>query len=385
MYGMDAFDLILVGGGLQNGLIALAVRSRWPHARIAMVERAASVGGNHTWCFHAGDVSSDAAGWIAPLVSHRWNGYDVCFEKFERRLEEDYAAVTSDRFAGVVSAAVLSDVGSRLLLETNATRVGRSGVTLGDSREISGTLVIDARGPERLTTSATGYQKFVGLETQLKAPHGLERPVLMDARVDQSEGYRFLYVLPLSDHRLLIEDTYFNESPSLDAEVLRARVLEYADGRGFEVNTVLREETGVLPMPWAAGTEAKAGGFRAGYAGGWFHPGTGYSFPVAARLADFISRIPLRDLAELPERVAPLARAHGRQSAYCHLLNRLLFQYYPPQERRHVFERFYRLPQDTIRRFYALNLSVGDRVRLLAGSPPRGFSLRHAMARGGAA
>ena len=45
MGGMDGFDLILVGGGLQNGLIALAVRSRWPHARIALVERGDHVGG----------------------------------------------------------------------------------------------------------------------------------------------------------------------------------------------------------------------------------------------------------------------------------------------------------------------------------------------------
>ena len=46
-----------------------------------------------------------------------------------------------------------------------------------------------------------------------------------------------------------------------------------------------------------------------------------------------------------------------------------------------MLERFYReMPEDTIRRFYALDMTVGDRARLLLGRPPRGFSLRLAWA-----
>ncbi len=49
-------DYALVGGGLQNGLLALALRAARPAARLALVERGATLGGNHTWCFHAGDL-----------------------------------------------------------------------------------------------------------------------------------------------------------------------------------------------------------------------------------------------------------------------------------------------------------------------------------------
>ena len=235
-------------------------------------------------------MSEDAAGWVAPLVCHRWPGYEVRFEGYTRGLDEAYAAVTSERFGGVVSAAVLSDVGSALLLGAEATRVGRTRVTLSDGRELSGRMVVDARGPERMTPGGTGYQKFVGMEVRLENAHGLDRPVVMDATVDQSEGFHFFYLLPFSEKRLLIEDTYFNESPALDPAAVKERIREYAAGKGYVVNTVVREETGVLPMPWTAAPDAHGGGFRAGYAGGWFHPGTGYSFPVAVRLADAISR-----------------------------------------------------------------------------------------------
>ncbi len=48
----------------------------------------------------------------------------------------------------------------------------------------------------------------------------------------------------------------------------------------------------------------------------------------------------------------------------------------PAESIERVFERFYRLPEDVIRRFYSLRMSWSDRVRILVGRPPRGFSLR---------
>ena len=48
-------------------------------------------------------------------------------------------------------------------------------------------LVVDARGASRRPGGGTGFQKFVGQEVQLAAPHGLTKPVLMDATVDQSD------------------------------------------------------------------------------------------------------------------------------------------------------------------------------------------------------
>jgi lycopene beta-cyclase len=60
----------------------------------------------------------------------------------------------------------------------------------------------------------------------------------------------------------------------------------------------------------------------------------------------------------------------------------MLFGAFAPQERYHVLERFYRLPESTIRRFYALETLAMDRARILCGRPPRGFSLRRLLASG---
>jgi lycopene beta-cyclase len=59
-----------------------------------------------------------------------------------------------------------------------------------------------------------------------------------------------------------------------------------------------------------------------------------------------------------------------------------LFRWFAPEHRYHVLERFYRLPEPTIRRFYALELTALDRARILVGRPPRGLSWRAALGAG---
>jgi lycopene beta-cyclase len=379
-----AYDYVLVGGGLQNGLLALAILAERPAARIALVERGHALGGNHTWCFHADDLPASAVQFVSPLIAHRWPGYEVAFPRYRRTIESPYAAITSARFDQVVQERLRAAPGAELWLGCEAKVVGEREVELGDGRRLTGRLVVDARGPEQSAGlgRAQGYQKFVGVELRVRAPHGRRIPMLMDATLPQDEGFRFMYVLPLGPDRLLVEDTYVTDSPFLDRDAVRGRVLRYVAEQGWEVDAVEREEIGVLPLPWAGRHELSLQGpLVAGYQGGWFHPVTGYSFPIALRLACALARAPL---ASARAAFVSLARAQSRQRSYCQLLNRMFFCWYPPAQRHHVLERFYRLPEPTIRRFYALALGVGDRLRIVVGRPPRGLSPRRALGLGSA-
>jgi lycopene beta-cyclase len=371
----DRADYLLVGGGLQNGLIALAIRAQQPGARIVMVERGHAPGGNHTWCFHAGDVPAGGAAWIDPIVSVRWPGYDVAFPTRRRTLHTPYACVSSRRLAAHVTAA-LAVPGSQLLLNASAKYIEANRVVVRDSagtREIHASAVIDARGPDRAAVTECGWQKFLGQELVLTAPHGLERPMLMDATVPQRDGFRFMYLLPLAPDRVLVEDTYFSDGTYLDVEATRAEISAYVAVRGWSA-TVVREETGVLPMPWQLAPPSPTAPLVAGYAGSWFHPVTGYSFPIAARLAAFVAARPATHLfgAEL----AAFAAAHARQLVFAQRLTRMMFRWFRPGQRHHVLARFYGLPDEAIRRFYALELTTMDRARIFAGAPPRGMSWR---------
>jgi lycopene beta-cyclase len=370
-----------VGGGLQSALLVLAIRERQPTATIAVFERDQRLGGNHTWCFHSGDFPVVSRKWSEPLVSHRWNGYEVRFTGFERTLEDRYSCILPERLDQAVSAALVPPAGM-LFRSTEVAEIHPTSVVLADGGQVRARLVVDARGPGPLPDEGAGFQKFVGQELELEQDHGLEHPVLMDATVDQEDGFRFFYLLPFGPRRLLVEDTRFTSGPELDVDEYRREIDAYCEKRGWIRRSVEREETGVLPMPWTGSTPEPTGGaLRAGYRGEWFHPATGYSLAVAARLAEAVAS---RDADEVRENgLHEFWQEHERQRGYCQFLNRLLFRWYPPEMRWHVFARFYRLASPLIRRFYAMELQVSDQARLLVGRPPRGMSVKHRIAGGG--
>lgn len=369
------FDYVLVGGGLCNGLIALGLLARQPTLRIALVERGSTVGGNHTWSFHETDLSASQRELVAPLVRTKWPSYDVFFPQRERRISRGYAACDDSRLHRVVSERFAQSPACELLLESCVVSVHEHAVELLDGRVLRAPVVLDGRGfasSDSLAAHRGGYQKFLGLELELDAPAPVVCPVLMDARVEQIDGYRFIYVLPFSNRRVLIEDTYYSLSPELDREQLRRRVLEFADSHGYRVRSVEREEHGVLPIPTRASSAPGSAGIAVGTRAGWFHPTTGYSLPIAASFAELCARSSPLDVARAARE---FAREHEKRASFARVLNLLLFSAFRASDRRHVLERFYGLPEDVIARFYALQSSALDRAQILLGRPPRGFSI----------
>jgi lycopene beta-cyclase len=375
-----ADEYVLVGGGLQNCLIALAVLESRPLAKLTLIERDARLGGNHTWCFHAGDVPSEGRSVVDRLVVQRWPSHDVIFPARRRRIASSYSAITSERLHHAVAACLERAPNARLLI-ADVSELRPDGVTLQDGRRLPAELVIDARGPEHAASATGGYQKFVGLELLVEPGRTPDAPILMDATVPQLDGFRFMYVLPWSEERVLVEDTYYSTSSELEVPAIRARIAAYAEAAGLKVKEVLREERGVLPIPTTLAVDAPARGpLRAGYAGGLFHPTTGYSLPVALRLALYLAARPAE--SALGVDYARWVGEHRKQVHFCLYLNRLLFSAFAPEQRYHVLERFYGLPEETIRRFYSLDTSLADRARILCGRPPKGFSVRRLLARG---
>lgn len=370
-------DLLLVGGGLANGLLALRLSRSRPELDVRIVEAADRLGGAHTWSFFERDLTPEQQAWIAPLIVHRWPGYAVHFPGGNRRLSSGYASVTATRFDAVIQAALPGRIQFNAAVET----VSPTQVTLADGTPLRARVVIDGRGPTATPDLMLGFQKFVGLEVRLTQPHGLAEPVIMDATVDQAEGYRFLYVLPFDARTLLIEDTRYTDGDDLDRATLRQGVLDYAAQRGWTVETVLREEEGVLPI--ALDGDIRAHLIRMGPAAqtglraGLFHPTTGYSLPDAVRLADRVSdkRLAVDDIAA---EIRTYALNVWASRGFYRLLDRMLFRAARPELRYRVLERFYRLPQPLIERFYAAGSTLADKARILSGKPP--VPLRAALA-----
>ncbi len=367
---MSAPRIVIAGGGLAGGLLAWRLAERRPEAEVLLLEAGPAVGGNHTWCVHDADLGAAEKAWLAPFVVHRWSGQAVRFPGRERRLGSGYAAITSDRFRALVEARLAGRVRTGVC----AVDLTPTSVRLEDGSLLHADAVVDARGPRATPHLALGFQKFLGRELQLDAPHGLTDPVIMDATVPQEDGYRFVYLLPFGRDRLLVEDTRYADGPGFDAGALRRGVDAYVRGRGWRVQRVFREETGVLPITLSGDVAAHWDDLRGvptvGLAAGLFHPTTGYSLPDAVRAADLVAGLP--DLAAGP--LFSALRGHAErifaERRLFRWLNRMLFLAGPADQRWRVMQRFYGLPEPLIERFYAARLTPADKLRVLAGKPP---------------
>ncbi len=365
-------DVAIVGGGLAGGLIALALRRKHPALDIRLIDGGRNLGGNHLWSFFASDVAPADRWLVAPLISYGWTSYDVHFPAHARTLKSPYYSIESERFDQVVRAAMPDGA---VMTRRKVLGASARAVVLADGDRIEAGGVIDCRGPGDLGKLDLGWQKFFGRELTLAEPHALKRPVIMDATVAQIDGYRFMYALPFAATRLFLEDTYYSDSPEIDVAACTKRIDAWASARGIAVEGVTREEAGALPVAMGGDFEEywKSGGNRVAKGGmraGLFHPVTGYSLPDAVRLAALIGNA--RDLsgAALHDLTYGHARRIWRQRGYYRMLSAMLFRAAEPAERYRILERFYRLDDGLVARFYAGQSSIFDRARVLAGKPP---------------
>jgi lycopene beta-cyclase len=356
---------------LANSLIAYRVATLRPEVELIVLEREQNLGGNHLWSFHDGDLTPEQQEWVKPLVERSWPHHEVRFPTLRRRLERPYHTLTSERLHRIVSEAL----GQQISTGVDVRDVASHRIDLADGRTIEADAVIDGRGDPGGTAFAVAYQKFVGRLLELKEGHGLEGPILMDATVDQIDGFRFVYTLPFTSRSLFVEDTRYSDTAALDREEFRTEIDRYAANQGWQVESIGREEVGVLPIVLAGDIEAfwradPADVPRSGMRAALFHPTTGYSLPEAVRLADDLARLPRLRSEELFPWIRERSRRLWRRGGYFRLLNRMLFRAAEPHQRYVVMQRFYNLPEALIHRFYAGQLTLGDRIRILVGKPP---------------
>ncbi|BDW83564.1 hypothetical protein MACH24_30020 [Erythrobacter sp. Dej080120_24] len=373
-------DVAIVGGGLAGGLIALALHRARPEFRIAVVEAGKVIGGNHRWSWFDSDLSDEGRALLAEFRQTGWNaGYDVEFPKYRRTLGTSYRSMASHDFHEGLMRALPDNA---VMLGRKAANLDPRGVDLDDGTRLDARAVIDCRSFQPSRHLRGGWQVFLGRHMRLPEPHGLERPVIMDATVDQlapsgnGGAYRFVYVLPLASHDVFVEDTYYADSFKLDRASLSARIDQYARENGWADHAIVGNEAGVLPVLTGGNFSAYQEEVRipgvaiAGARGGFTHPLTSYTMCVAVENALLIAREADLTGPQLAALMETRARHHWRKTGYYRLLGRFLFFAAEPHKRVKVFQRFYRLREGLVERFYAARSSPLDKARVLWGEPP---------------
>ena len=369
--------MVILGAGLSGLLTAWRCLELNPKLKITLIDANSEIAGDHTWSFNLNDIDTELQKWVRPFIAHQWDAYDVKFPTRQRTLNITYCTGNSETLKSCVRPLIDS---GRLSLKLNSRvqDIGEDTVFLEGGEEIHSALILDARGFEPNPERYLGYQKFVGHVIRTEQPHGVERPIIMDATVPQLGGYRFVYCLPYSDTELLVEDTYYTDGADMKSQEVDARIRDYIESQlNITSYEVARRETGILPITIAIKPDVYAP-MSIGIRGGYYHAVTGYSFPDAAKVADKLAHQILSLVnggQKITNRNLQLAmqnmqREHYSAERFFRLLNRMLFRAAKPQERYMVLQRFYGLGEGLIERFYAGDLTWRDKVRILIGKPP---------------
>lgn len=286
---MTHFDIALIGFGAATMSLAVRLASDYP-GRVAVIEPRELPSDDRTWCgWRLADhpfTDQAAQTWSAWAVSH--GGRELVCRSDHIPYEMLRASAVQARALDAVASRPDWQFFSRQTLQTATYEKAHWRLSLSSGATITADCVMDSRPPGIGLDRPWLWQSFVGRE--LIGPDlPATGPVrLMDFIDDDAPLLTFVYELPISDGRRLIELTRFApQRPSL-AE-LGTSLDRLLDARGLATHTIDREESSHLPMAPIPPT-SRSGWMRVGTAGGSMRPATGYAFHGIQRWADACAR-----------------------------------------------------------------------------------------------
>ena len=362
--------ILIAGGGLAGCLAALALARHRPELPFLIVEEKQTFGGDGYRLFADADLHADARALIAPFVTGHWPGFYTAFPGFTRKLRAEQSGfAAADLHAHMIAALTEK----QYLLGTRVVAVREDALVLDGGETLKAQGAIDARGAANLSTLDLFYEAGLERDYRFRAPHRVDRPVLIDATVDQAGGLRFVRCIPVEEDRLVLADVCLSDRAEAD-EGAGARLDAYVKARGWQKKRLLGERTTSRPLPLGGDFAAfwRLGGHRVaklGLRGGFVHPLTGATIADAAETAlllaaqrDF-SGGALHDLFAAETRTLWKRREPLRAATAA-------FAAAPAEERRALAESLARLDPAIITRLRADRLGLLDRMRVQKALKP---------------
>lgn len=392
-------DVIIVGGGLSGGLLALRLALGQPEPRILLLERSDRLGGNHTWGF---STTGDPPEWLRPLISKTWSKFDVRFPRTDKTFGLQFHVIRSQDF----NKGLKAQLGSNIILNCEISQISDTHVATRDGKIFRAPLVIDATGihnelidtqKSRYAGVPCGWMKYIGFDLKVQSISKTQvdwhsSPTIYDARVPQMDGFRSFATIPIDDETLYVQETFLSSNPSLNPHRLSRSLIAYVKRLGWEIDAVtpiLRQEEAVVPLPLHAfggdrgnekGVEpALAVGaedfvdrspIQISSAKGWYHPTTGQAVSDSIRVAEFIASQPRLRTGPVRAALREFRRTWVDQQAFYRTFNRMVFKAAEPSLRHVAFDRLFSLKEDVVGRFLTGESSKSDATKILATKPP---------------
>lgn len=369
---MDQYDYIFLGAGCAS--LSLLTRMQQggllDRRRVLVIDQSAKTSNDRTWCFW-----EKKPGFFEPVLHKQWEQIWFHSPGFSNKF-----SVSPYRYKMIRSAAFydycrkqLSNSGVEFLTATVTEPMAVNGqfqCKLNDAAAVFGaTTVFNSLPPEKKPAdkkSIDWLQHFKGWLVKTATPvFNPNEAVLMDFRVNQSNGACFVYVLPLDDCHALVEYTLFSGA-LLEQAAYDDGLFQYMQSHWPGVAfTVEETEFGIIPMttrdfPWF-----ENGIFQIGTAGGQTKASSGYTFQFIQKQSAAITTA-LQQGALNPR--LPLGRPSSRFRFYDKVLLTVLEQNYLDGSR--VFSQlFEKNPPARIFSFLDNETSFPQELALISSLP----------------
>jgi lycopene beta-cyclase len=288
------FDYIIAGAGAAGYslLMRLLQDPELRHKSILVVDASAKDSNDRTWCFWENKL-----GFFESIVHHQWAALDFHTDQQSIALQMGdyrYKMIRGLDFYQHCQQTMQAHSNVQWL-QANLIKIEQqaNGASIATTKgEYSAQYIFNSillSEPKVLPHQFHLLQHFKGWFIETEQPvFDPGRAGFMDFRVPQNLGTTFLYVLPTTPHRALVEYTFFNEKLLTQAgydQLLRSYIHSFVTKGNF---TIVETEYGVIPMTNASFGAGQQNVVHLGTAAGQTKASTGFTFQNIQRHSDAI-------------------------------------------------------------------------------------------------
>ncbi len=362
------YDFIIAGAGCAGYslLYHLLQDPKLSKKKILVLDANFNKGNDRTWCFW-----EDQAGPFESIVCKKWSNIEVLKGEMHRSLPTapfEYKMIQGIDFYQYVSDFAkgfdnVEWVASKILsidsINASSARVNWEGSSANAG------YVFSSINGERIQSKL--WQHFKGIVVEFDNPVFDDTVArLMDFNVPQMDATAFMYLLPLTDKKALVEYTLF--SPSILEEskydtVLNAYMEEHYKGQAYQIQ---HSEMGAIPMTSQKLTSNDGAVVSIGTIGDAVKASTGYAFQfIQKQTQQIVSQL------KLNQALNPDVHNTRHQFYDAVLLNILEHQKMAGDE---IFARIFKKNRAaTVFKFLSNTSSLLDDIKIMTSLPTQIF------------
>ena len=287
---MERFDYIICGGGASGLLLSNALLSdkHFNDKKILIIEKESKTDNDKTFGFW-----NDKESVLDNIVFKEWeyaefidsnshNSFLLSPYKYKMIKSNEFYLYIGDKISKASNFTYLNSTVNEIDQVNNKVKT--------NDGEFSSSIIFSSIYNE---VSFKKYpllkQHFIGWTIETKNESFDDNKItFMDFSVDQKDEIRFMYILPFSKNKALIEYTLFSSDIISDDEYEK-EIKAYLKKRNILNYSIVEKEKGMIPMTCYPFFENNTDTyFQIGTAGGWSKPSTGYTIKNSIEKIDII-------------------------------------------------------------------------------------------------